>query len=510
MTGIGKRDYGRAAAVAAALSSVALTCAAMAGPSPDRRAKQWEPVEWRFKNPGCKGNPFDLEARATFTHAEGGKITTGMFHAGQDEWALRFTGTKPGRWTFTTASAAGALHGLKGTVIVAPNPRGRGFVTGFGDKWGWSGGGGVFVPQLVMYKTPDLYHNQPARIDADIKTFLVDHGFNGFHTMVFCRWFDIARETVRGLSSKDPNPDPRTFEALELLIAKTHAAGGMVHIWAWGDESRRMTPIGLGGKNGPVDRRLQRYIAARLGPIPGWTMGYGFDLHEWVNPEDLRTWHGLMHEQLGWAHLLGGRAHKNRLTQIFEGLDYWGYEQHRPTYAKYVETIAKRPAKPSFSEDRFRIRQGGGYGYKDYDEAMTRRGLWQSTMAGGVANSWGRLDGRSSRLGSLPYRNPHWIKTWSVFFARRFTRDMVRRNAITDAACLARPTKAHFVFYKEDAEAITMDLGDMAGAQQAVAVDTLKPYEPIGLGKLKPGRHVWRAPHKSDWAIAVGDFAQPR
>ena len=70
----------------------------------------------------------------------------------------------------------------------------------------------------------------------------------------------------RGRWGDWPRPDLRTFDALELLIRKTNAAGGIVHIWAWGDESRRQTPIRLGGKNGPADRRLQRYIAARLGP----------------------------------------------------------------------------------------------------------------------------------------------------------------------------------------------------------------------------------------------------
>ena len=475
----------------------------------DRQAKQWAPVEWSFRVPLRRDtNPLDLVATATFKH-ESGKETriTEMFPVAGDTWKLRFTGTRPGRWTFTTASKHSGLGGASGTVTVAPNPASNGFVVGEGDKWVWSGTGRAFVPQLVMYASPEFYHNNPKKIDADIKTFLVEHGFNGFHTQVYCRWFDIKQERSTGLRSKDPNPDFRTFEALELLIAKTHAAGGMVHIWVWGDDSRRMTPNRIGGKNGPADRRLQRYIAARLGPLPGWTMGYGFDLWEWVRKDDLKKWHAHMHQHLGWPHLLGGRAHKNRLTQIYDGLDYSSYEQHRPDYKKYVETISKRPKKPSFSEDRFRVRQGG-YAHKDYDMVRTRRGLWHSTIAGGVANIWGRLDGRSSRLGSLPYSKPHWIKTWSVFFEHRFAKDMIRRNDITDGACLARPTRKHYVFYREDAARVTMDLSKMGGAQKAVAVDALKPYKEIDLGRVKPEKQTWNAPYKSDWAIAVGDLGK--
>ncbi|MDY7010729.1 MAG: hypothetical protein SVV80_08265 [Planctomycetota bacterium] len=435
-----------------------------------------------------------------------------MFYAGKEIWKFRFTGTKPGKWTFTTASKVKALNGIGGEVTVTPNPNGRGFVTGYGNKWGYSGTGEVFSPQLVMYAGPEKYYKNPQRIDADIKTFLVEHGFNGFHTSVLCRWFDFEQTRATGLKGKDPNPDLRTFEALELLIRKTYAAGGFVHIWVWGDEERTMTPIRLGGKNGPADRRLQRYIAARLGPIPGWTMGYGWDLDEWTEEKDLREWHSYMQKHMGWKHMLGGRSvgpnHYKpgiKFPQIFEGLEYSGYEQHRPTYEAYVAAIDARPKKPAFSEDRFRIRKNV-YPDKDYNLEMTRRGLWHSTMAGGVANIWGYLLGPRGQGGSNPYPKPEWIKTWSVFFKHRFVKDMTRNNDITDGLCLTRPTAAHYVSYREDAVSIKMDLSRMEGAQKAVAVDTLKPYKEIPLGLLEPKNHTWKALYKSDWAVAVGKF----
>ncbi|MCB9249861.1 MAG: hypothetical protein H6613_15565 [Ignavibacteriales bacterium] len=68
-----------------------------------------------------------------------------------------------------------------------------------------------------------------------------------------------------------------------MLIVTAREKGLHVHFWSWGDEQRNQTLVDvLGGINGVEDKRLQRYIAARLGPIPGWSMGYGFDLHEWV------------------------------------------------------------------------------------------------------------------------------------------------------------------------------------------------------------------------------------
>ena len=142
--------------------------------------------------------------------------------------------------------------------------------------------------------------------------------------------------------------------------------------------------------------------------------------------------------------------------------------------------------------------------------AMTRRGMWRSTMAGGVANIWGRLDGRASKLGSIAYERPFEIKTWSIFFAERFAIDSAAVATQSSTACLARADRAHYIFYIEDAGAVSMDLSAMLKDQPAVAVDTLKTYKEIDLGILTPGKHVWTAPYESDWAIAVGRFkAEP-
>ena len=479
---------------------------------------QWRPyLEWSLENATYSGSPYDLVAKVTFTHTSSGKqVTTEMFYDGNDTYKFRFTGTCVGTWHFETFSSDPELDGEVGTVTIQPNPdpRVHGFVTKFdGNKWGWHGTETAFVPQLAMYKSPRYLYDEPQVIEADIEEFLDEHGFDGFHVASIAGWwFDLDASDSRVTSSMT-EPDRRTFEALEMLIAKTHAAGGLVHIWAWGDHSRHQTPRDLsGGINGAIDKRLQRYIAARLGPIPGWTMGYGFDLWEWVDGDQLTQWHEYMHEHLGWHHFLGARASKNELNQLSEAMDYSGYEQHRPDYDKYVETVEERPYKPSFSEDRFRIRNEGRA--KDYNEEETRRGLWHSTMAGGVANIWGNLlengGTRDSYRGTLPYPNEHQIKTYSVFFndKGRFRKDMQRANELSGDGNtrVLRSGNTKYVFYRQDAGSIHMDLSDMAGPQPAVAVDTKAEYSQLDVGRLSPGEHTWDAPHSSDWAIAVGDW----
>ena len=492
---------------------------------PEQRSTQYAPyLEWEIENESFEGNPFDLIATATFVNSGSGeRRVTHLFYAGDNTWNLRFCGTRIGRWTFETQSEDEDLDGYTGSLRIVKNMNGYGFVTSSGNKWarqkGRSGRLEAFVPQYIMYKHPSGIYEESDRIDEDIQTFIHEHGFNGFHVPVYCRWFDIEHDRAGEFDLDDPNPDFRTFEALEMLIKKVYAAGGVVHFWAWGDEARTQTPHKW-GLNGKADRRLQRYIAARLGPIPGWTMGYGFDLDEWVTEEQLKEWRDYMHSHMAWPHLLGGRhGDPNRgldhstAVSWNQILDYASYEHHQPTPEVYTASLAAVPGKPIFSEDRFRIRQSDRYRGKDYTEAMTRRGLWHSTMAGGVANIWGKLDGDLSiNMGfgsSLPYENPHWIKTWSIFFQNRFALDSLPVHSLTDGLALAGQKTKRFIFYKEASNEVLVDLSSMSASLSVVAVDTTKPYREIELGLLQPVKQTWQAPHESDWALAVGYFRQP-
>ena len=476
--------------------------------------QQWTPyLEWEFPNTSYQGNPFDLEASATFTHVDSGEtMTTELFYVGEDIWRLRFTGTLPGRWTFETESSDPERNGHQDVLQIEPNPGVAGFVTQYGNKWGRTGIDRAFVPQYLMIGSPHTYYQNPGELEYIKQTFLVEHGFNGVHTFVFCRWFDIEQEACSQVNVADPNPDLRTFEALEDLITAVHASGGVVHIWMWGDDSRNQNQKRW-GINGEADKRLQRYIAARLGPLPGWTMGYGYDLYEWVTGDELTEWHDTMQEHLGWKHFLGGRSQPDpALSQLSEALDYAAYEQLKPTYSDYVDAFEDRPEKPSFSEDRFRIQTDSRYEDRNWSMDEARYALWHSTLAGGVANIWGNLTGNdgvnSGESVSEPFPNPEQVKTYALFFENRFWADMVRCNELTDGYCLMRPTHAQYVFYGEDVETIEMDLTGMRGGETAVAIDTRLAYQEIPLGELMPATQTWTAPYQSDWAIAVGEFTQ--
>jgi hypothetical protein len=501
-----------------------------------------DPLEWSLPA-NVPGNPFDAEATATFTHADTGQtISTPMFYDGGGNYRFRFTAPKVGTWTYATSSPIAALNGQSGNVAVAPSsdPRRYGFTTNAGNQWVRQTAGGdveAFVPQLAML--PQGLPGDVSQFSGKIDTFLNGHGFTGFHVpSVAGYWFDSNDSDNRRVQpGNDINPDPATFDNLERVIRETRAAGGHVHIWAWGDAARGQTPNnsqggtnGLaGGPNGEVDRRLQRYIAARLGPVPGWSMGYGFDLDEWAgandNPErQIEPWHDFVLEQSGYNHLLGGRSDGPNVgddpnldttdhgsdRRYHEDLSYAGYEHWEPTYEVYRAAMESFDDKPIFSEDRFRIRNGNRV--KDYTEEQTRQGLWLSTMAGGVANIWGDLapgdDG-----GSGSYDNAEQLKTYSTFFFDndRFRVGMEVDNDLTADAThyVLRDGDELIVIYAEDADEVVIDLSALDVSMNVVAVDAMQAYAEIHLGQVAPGQVTIDLPSAGNWAVALTPVPEP-
>ena len=521
----------------------------------EKTIRQGETTEWTVNNPGVDGNPFDVVATAQFRHDDSGQTRkTEMFCSGKDQWAFRFHGTDRGRWSFKTVSKNAELDGLTGSVTVERgSPGDRGFVTNIGSKWAWSATGTAFVPQYVMGKDLSTFYNMTnnkvdrAKIDAEINEFIIQHGFTGFHLQGREAWFNLG-----GKVGDDPNPDARSYQVIETIIEKVYDAGGTCHLWMWGADGKRKGDgprYILGEPMNDADKRNLRYLAARLGALPGWTMGYGFDTENmWASREELDAWKSFLEAHMGWDHVLGSRVgfdekgrwgrygdgKKPKLNQkhnapigndfvAWSGGDYVGYTSYRPLYERYVEAIEHQPGRPSFEEDRFRLREAAQWTHKDYDPPLMLKGLWHSAMAGGVANIWGNLLPDDDRGGSQSYDSgdvhiKDQIKTYATFFRDRFAADLIRDNSLADAysgtteapdaapisVCLRDPAQTRFLFYKETTDRIGMELSQMREPQPAIAVDVRKPYAEIELGMMQPGQRQWQAPYRSTWAIAVG------
>lgn len=99
----------------------------------------WTPyVKSNLEDPTFKDTVFDVIATAMFIHQQSGEQrTTGRFSASGKSWKFRFTGTRTGRWSFTTESADADLDGRRGKMFVVPDPKSNptGCITHLSNKW---------------------------------------------------------------------------------------------------------------------------------------------------------------------------------------------------------------------------------------------------------------------------------------------------------------------------------------------------------------------------------------
>ncbi len=519
-----------------------------------RTACTWETIDYSLTNPTWSENPFDLKATVTFVHAQETRSTE-MFYAGGSTWKFRFTGTRTGQWNFSTVSSDADLDGHAGSVTVTPRPHAglKGFLTHVGNKYAimeediehLEG----YVYQVFMNQQDhEQQHEHASRIlgHAERKNQILDYwhdtvanGFDLYFFAVFYSWFRMGALSIGDFPSPaDPlldEPDPALFDSLEYAIRYAHARGGRTHIWAWGDNDRKQTPNHLAdGFRGRRHRRLIRYMAARLGPLPGWAMNFGFDTIEMPNAEaDGAWWADEMNRLMGWPHILTSRGWDD---DSFGAHSYAGFggnpydlkatDKGPADYEEIRRTLASRKDKPSIYEERHTYNRWQCWPHSVADpdrlnEAGCRRLIWWESMAGGMGGFFGHFSERFNQYGPFKSDGPcgfypeslrEVFRTHQRFWKHgRLKLSMSPDNdriAGASAYCLVTHDKKYFVFFSEDADSVTIDLTHMSGRQPVMAVDAKTEYREIELRDLNAGIHTIELAPRSDWAIAVGSWGR--
>ncbi len=161
-----------------------------------RAANMWTTQEFSLTNRTWSGNPFDLVATVTFSHAQEVR-TTEMFYVGNDMWKFRFTGTRGGIWHFSTSSSDTDLNGHAGSILVSSrtNANIKGFLTHVRNKFAimeedidhLDG----YVYQVFMNQQDfEQQHKHPTRILGRAnRTILVDDYWNNTRDNGFNAYF---------------------------------------------------------------------------------------------------------------------------------------------------------------------------------------------------------------------------------------------------------------------------------------------------------------------------------
>ncbi|MEM8756587.1 MAG: GC-type dockerin domain-anchored protein [Planctomycetota bacterium] len=493
----------------------------------DRSVPMYEAAEWTIDidASAVAGNPFDVDATARFVGSDGSEFDAPLFYMGETgsgelRFGLRFTGTAPGvEYSFTTSSGIDSLDGATGSLSVEPAD-GFGFVTSSGSKFavrrGAAGELGGFLLNIVQsdpagsdspfkhMHLPDLADDPVARTQA-YADYAVANGFSAIYVMLNNHLSDLG--AFEGSDVTTPNPDLLAFDALDQIVATANANGLHVHFWRWGDANRGWTAENLpGGINGEADRRVTEYLAKRLGALPSWSIGYGFDLHEWVTPAELEIWKTDLKSALVFPHLISARSYDfesptSAILGYAQGDNELGESTPRiPDYDELVGLIAADPQQPHLLEERNVLGRWG------LDSDGTRLLMWRSAMAGGVGGWYGFFNQDPVFDNDIGYTNPAALKSHATFWRDRFELDMQPANELVenngDGTLAVRSEQAGtIVVFAEETDRVQLDFSDEISERSAVAVDTKAAYAELDIGVFPAHDTSWSAPYTSDWAL---------
>jgi hypothetical protein len=410
-----------------------------------KRLELYRWVDFAIEAPGAASgiDRWDLEGSCVWTHeATGQQRTSILWYSGAGEqYVYRFGGSFPGRWKGRTKSRIPALDDLELTVEVLPsvNPKRSGWSgqlpgapTAWAHQRGPSGELSKRTPVLIMMPEVRSWHDDLGGMRSFVMEFNDNHGFNGGHIATIGRgWFQV--DSTDNLDNAPATPDVRTFGALEAAASEWSERGGWLHLWMWGKGDSGDFSNLPGGIDGPQSRRLHRYVAARLSPVPGWSMGIGWDVEFWADETMVKWWLDALIPRLGgWHHWLGHRYSDSNIGQghdpepanqgryLARGIRWntlrpgheqyagWEHWSSMTSNAEIDAGLAAVPDRPMMSEDRFRRREGR-WPQKDLgsdDAVLAEIPRWANR---GVAAIYGRLLG-SGADGSEVWPNHAAIK----------------------------------------------------------------------------------------------------
>ena len=458
-------------------------------------------------------DPYDLNDGIVFTHTDGTQILSRMYYTGGIDYNATFTPTIVGTWSYGVISGSSKLNGLTGTVECLES-NALGFLTKTGNKWKWSNGR-EFVPQLTQLAEINDYASGTSDLGIDMVDRIDDTGFNG--VLVYSvggRWFHINSWTV---GASESTFDQTTFETIEDIQAEAYARGACVVLWWWGSSAQGASPAQLStGVNGAFDTKLQKYIASRLGPLPGIVHSFGFDADKYMTIPQLYAWRDNINLYIDphYKQFIGARPagpNNGQDHSLYDAwndvFDYASYDHKKPTYATFKAAV-EHNTKPVLSEDIFYVRTLDS---NDYTETDVYRSLYISTLAGGCGGIYNYV-GATSSGPNTSFSKPYLVKNYHQFFygqTYRFLSGMVADSSIiTGNQYAAREGNGKYIFFNQDTTDVILNLSDMSGTQAIIYADAgTSNYTEHDAGNFLAGTHAFTNLGKRDWVFAVGDYS---
>ncbi|MBP5662162.1 MAG: DUF4038 domain-containing protein [Clostridia bacterium] len=191
----------------------------------DYEAELWSPVEIKLTSTVSYDNAYtDAELDAVFTHEDGTVIKTPGFWDGGQNWAVRFSPTKTGVWTYTTTCSNAEDTGLmtSGTVKAVPSAGStdtakhgfvrlsdnkRYFVYDDGTPFFWLGDTNWQAPECVAWDESNYPYNENGSMLKEEVDNRVAKGFTVYQTYFSCKGGEQGLKSYWVTTGRKIRPD---------------------------------------------------------------------------------------------------------------------------------------------------------------------------------------------------------------------------------------------------------------------------------------------------------------
>lgn len=447
------------------------------GPRP---AHVWRPLGITLRASRMYANPFmEVEVEATFTGPDSDSMTIPGFHTGGRGWTVRFSPTRPGRWTWTTRSSDSAMDGLTGQIDAAPNPNPdiHGPVRVHPDyphHFRYEDGAPFF---LMGYECDwlglmDLDRPQPDRAEKVIRMY-ADHGFNQVFMNVYAHdtlWRqgttgpqDFGPPKLYAWEGSNEQPDhtrlnTHFFEQFDKVIELLYQHGTQAHLFFKVYNKLVNWPERLS----PEEDLYFSYVAARYQAYPNIIWDFSKETYNEPDHAYIRNRMDLIRRLDAYHHLLtthdSDRFYSEEESRAL--MDFHTDQNHDNWHGTILAQRSQHPWPVHNAEYGYEWGPGGPEDKTFGNVQSPEEVLWRTCevlMAGGYPayyytnHAWDIIKWDETPRG-LP-----WYRTLAGFFrSTNWFRLQPSDHLLQDgvgARCLAESGKEYIVFFTPGSKA---------------------------------------------------------
>ncbi|MCF7707552.1 MAG: DUF5060 domain-containing protein [Verrucomicrobia bacterium] len=439
-----------------------------------RSIDKWRQFRVGFENASWEGNPYGLQFKAVFESPSDRSLTQFGFYAGGNTWKIYFMPDETGVWSYTTISPDADLDGHTGEFICKSSDL-PGALVGAGEngnRWKYADAG--YVMPLIWgvgaYKkgighfrahNPDDPNVRAAINKAsDIGAILLNTGAIVLAKRDWAKaWPNDAMPYVNGKEGIIFNPV--FWDNLNATMDYARDRGMGFYFMLYTDDALKPDNLGI-APDSKSERRLFRYVTARLAPYPVVLWDSGIDITEYRNHAWINRFTDWFRRNDPWKHPVSSRHGGGSGSAVAENQTYdsvgGAFMPKRDELLKHL-----RKTVPTAHTDHWRVFISRG----DWTNRKIRNAVWYCGLSGGQAPfpdySQGAFDRRVMDKGAIMIEHAtHFFHDMTVYgFGNLYPADSMILSG--ENAVAARNADMEFVVYDKDGGLLELDLTGFPG-----------------------------------------------